>query len=75
MIIRQIYTAIDRIKTYDNLYCIEELKKSVIKVKKDTLLECEHLKQNDLFFTININTIPDNTVTVLPHNVRLLLDM
>ena len=75
MIIQQIYTAIDRIKTYDNLYCIEQLKRSVIKVKKDTLLEYERLKQNNLFFTININTIPGNTVTVLAHNLRSLLDM
>ena len=57
------------------IFILLELKKSVIKVKKGTLLEYERLKQNDLFFTININTIPGNTVIVLAHNVRSFLDM
>ena len=48
----QMYTALSRVKTYDNLYCIGELKKSVIKVNKDAFLEYEHLKQNDLFSTV-----------------------
>ena len=43
------YTALSRVKTYDNLYCIGEFKKSSIKVNKDALLEYEGLKQNDLF--------------------------
>ena len=29
----QIYTALSRVKTYDDLYCIGEFKKSAIKVK------------------------------------------
>ena len=57
------------------IFILLELKKSVIRVKKGTLLEYERLKQNDLFFTININTILGNTVIVLAHNVRSLLDM
>ena len=41
---RQMYTALSRVKTYDNLYCIGEFKKSAIKVNKDALLEYEGLK-------------------------------
>ena len=48
----QIYTALSRVRTYDNLYCIGEFKKSAIKVNEDALLEYECLKQNDLFSTI-----------------------
>ena len=38
------YTALSRVKTYDNLYCIGEFKKSAIMVNKDALLEYEGLK-------------------------------
>ena len=51
-------------KTYDNLYCIGEFKKSAINVNKDALLEYELLKQNDLFSTIKRNAISGDTVTV-----------
>ena len=47
----QIYTALSRVKSYDNLYCTGEFKKSAIKVNKDVSIESERLKQNDLFFT------------------------
>ena len=33
------YTALSRVKTYDNLYWIGEFKKSVINVNKNALLE------------------------------------
>ena len=67
------YTALSRVKTYDNLYCIGEFnKKSAIKVNKDALLEYERLKQNDLFSAIKRNAILGDTVTVLVHNVRSL---
>ena len=46
---RQIYGGLSTAKTYDNVYCIGEFKKSVIKVNKDALLEYERLKENDLF--------------------------
>ena len=52
------YTELSRVKFYDNLYCIEEFKKSVIKVNKDALLEQEHLKQNDLFSIIREMLFP-----------------
>ena len=68
----QIYTAISRVKTYDNLYCIGEFKKSAIKANEDALIEYERLKQNDLFSTIKRNTISNNTITILVHNVRFL---
>ena len=45
----QMYTAFSRIRTCDNLYCIEEFKKSAIKVNKDALLKYGRLKQNDFF--------------------------
>ena len=41
----QIYTALSRVKTHDNRYCIGEFKKSAIKVNKDALLEYERLKK------------------------------
>ena len=66
----QMYTAVSGVKTYDNLYCIGELKKSAIKVNKDVLLEYERLKQNDLFSSVKRNAISCDTVTVLVHNVR-----
>ena len=46
------YTALSRVKTYDNLYCKGQFKKSATKVNKDALLEYECLKQNDLFSAI-----------------------
>ena len=66
----QINTAINRVKTYDNLYCIGEFQKTAIEVNKDALLKYERLKQNDLFFTVKRNAISGDTVTVLVHNVR-----
>ena len=66
------YTAHSRVKTYDNLYCIGEIKKFAVKVNKDSLLEHERLKRNDLFSTIKRNAISDDTVTILFHNVRSL---
>ena len=69
----QIYTALSTVKTYDNLYYIGEFKKSAIKANKDALIEHERLKQNDLFSTIKRNTISNNTIAILVHNVRSLL--
>ena len=66
------HTGFSRVKTYDNVYCIGEFKKSAINVNKDALLEYEHLKQNDLFSTIKRNAISGDTVTVLVLNVRSL---
>ena len=69
------YTALSRVKTYDNPYCIGEFKQSKKikkKVNKDAFLEYERLKQNYLFPTIKRNAISGNTVTVLVHNVRSL---
>ena len=51
------YAAPSRVKTYDNLYCIGEFKKSAIKVNKDALLKYERLKQIDLFSKIKRNVI------------------
>ena len=65
----QIYTALSRVKTYDNLYCIGEFKESAIKVNKDALLEYERLKENDLFSTLKRCIISDNTITILVHNM------
>ena len=69
---RRIYTALSRVKTYDNLYCMGELKKSEIRIKKDALFEYERLKQNALFSTIKRNNISYNTIAVFLHNVRSL---
>ena len=63
----QMYTALSRVQTYDNLYCIGKFVKSAVKVNKDALLEYERLKQNDLFSSIKRNAISCDTVTV--HNV------
>ena len=41
----QMYTALSRVKPYDNLYCIGEFKKSVTKVNKDALLQYECLNK------------------------------
>ena len=65
-------TALSRVKTYDNFYCIAEFKKSAIEVNKDALLEYERLKPNDLFSTIKRNATSGDTVAVLVHNVRSL---
>ena len=49
----QMYTAISRVKNYDNLFCILEFKKSAKEVNKDVnkdaLLEYERLKENTFF--------------------------
>ena len=66
------YTVLSRVKTYDNLYCIKEFKKSAIKLNKDGLLEYESLKQSYLFSTIKRNTFSNDTLTILVLNVRLL---
>ena len=52
--------------------CVEEFKKSAIKVNKDALLEYERLKENDLFSTLKRSIISDDTITILVHNVRSL---
>ena len=64
------YTALSSGKTYGNLYCIGEIKKSIVKVNKDVLLEYEQLKQNGLFSTVKRNAISGDTVAVLVYNVR-----
>ena len=64
------YTALSSGKTYSNLYCIWEIKKSIVKVNKDVLLEYEQLKQNGLFSTVKRNAISGDTVAVLVYNVR-----
>ena len=64
--------ALSGVKSYGNLYCIEELKKFVIKVNKDAFLEYECLKQNDLFSTIKGNTTSDDTTTIIARNMRSL---
>lgn len=55
-----------------NLYRIEEFLKSSKKVNKESLLEYECLKQNDLFPKIKRNTISRDILTVLVHNLRWL---
>ena len=59
----QIYTALSRV-TYNYLYCIRELRKSAIKVNKDTLLKYERLKENDLFSTLKRSIVSDDTITI-----------
>ena len=44
----QICNPLSRVKAYDNLNCIEKFKKSTIKINKDTWVEYECLKQNNL---------------------------
>ena len=66
------YTAVSRVRNYDNFYCIGKFKNSVIKIYKDVLLEYERLKLNNLFSTIKRNAISGDTITVNVHNVRLL---
>ena len=41
-------------------------------MNKDALLQCERLKQNDLFSTIKRNNTSDDTITVFVHDVRSL---
>ena len=66
------YTAVSRVKTYDNLYCMGKFKNSPIKVNKDVLLEYKRLMLNDLFSAIKRNAISGDTVAVIAHNVRSL---
>ena len=66
----EIYATLSRLKTYDNLYCIESFKKSTINVNKDALFEYECQKQSDLFFITKRNNISDDTITVFGYNVR-----
>ena len=61
----QVYTALSRVKIYENLYCIGGFKKSAIKVNKDTLLEYKHLKENDLFSMLKRSIISDDTILIL----------
>ena len=68
----KIHTALIKVKTFNNLYCIGEFKKSSVKVDKEALSKYERLKQNDLFSTIKKNNISDNTITVFVHNVQSL---
>ena len=68
--VSQIYTALSRVKTYDNFYCIGEFKKSAIKVNKNALLEYERLKEIDLFSMLKRSIISEDTITILVHNVR-----
>ena len=68
----QLYTALSRVKTYDNPYCIGEFEKSAIKINKDALLEYERLKENYLFSRLKRSIISHNTITILVHNVRSL---
>ena len=56
-------------KTYAKLYWIKVFEKSAIKVDEDALLEYERLKQNDLCYSIKLNTFSDDTVTIFVHNV------
>ena len=67
---RQIYTAFSRVKAYNDLYSIKEFKNSDVKVNKDALPEYERMKQNDLFTIIKRNTISEDTLTVLLHNLK-----
>ena len=43
-----------------------------MKINKDALPEYERMKQNDLFSTIKRNTLSDDTLIILVHNVRSL---
>ena len=57
------HTVFSRVKTYDNLYCKGEFKKSTIKVNKDALLEYERLEQNYLFITLKRNFISGDSIS------------
>ena len=58
----QTYTVFSRVKTYGNLYYIGKCNKS----------EYEYQKQNRFFPTIKRNTILDDNLKILVHNVRSL---
>ena len=66
------YTALSRVKTYDNFNCIGEFKTSMIKVNKDALLAYEPLRKIYIFSTIKRYAISGDILTVLVHNVRSL---
>ena len=68
----QIYTALSRVKTNNNLYCVGEFQKSSIKLNKDALFEYERLKENDSFSTLKRSIISGHTIMILVHNVRFL---
>ena len=68
----QIYTALSRVKAYDNLYCKGEFKKYTIEVNKDALFEYEGLKQNDLFPTTKRNKTSDSVIKVFVYNAQSL---
>ena len=74
ILICQSKSHLDHAKTYDYFYCIEEFKKSTIKVNKEALIEFERLKQNYLFSIIIIITsaVSDDPLVILVHNVRSL---
>ena len=74
----QMYTAFRKLKTYDNLFCVWEFKKSARKVwiwiwKCSLLVEYQHPKQDDLFLATKRNTISDDMITVFAHNTRSIL--
>lgn len=58
----QTYIVLSRVKTYGNLYYIGKCNKS----------EYEYPKQNRFFPTIKRNTILDDNLKILVHNVRSL---
>ena len=58
----QTYTVLSRVKTYGNLYYIGKCNKS----------EYEYQKQNRFLHTIKRNTILDDNLKILVHNVRSL---
>ena len=58
----QTYTVLSRVKTCGNLYYIGKCNKS----------EYEYQKQNRFFPTIKRNTILDDNLKILVHNVRSL---
>ena len=68
----QIYTALSRIKTFDNLYCTGQFKRTSIKVSQEALVEYERLKNHSLFAEIEKNTVSNETLTLLILNVRSL---
>ena len=66
----QIYTMLSRLRTHENLHCIEAFKEPAIKVNKDVLLEYESLKQNDLFSITKRNAVSVYAGNIVVHNVR-----
>ena len=51
-------TTISRGKIFDDLYCIEQFKKSTIKVNKHASFRYERLRQNDYFKQYPRNSCP-----------------